>query len=80
MSMKIWRVAGNYKKMKRVFAFGMEMMAEKEAHVREKVMSELGSRHRVKRKAIEFSEITEIKPEEVTDLDLRKALGLESEF
>ena len=80
MSMKIWRVAGKYTKKKRVFVFGMEMMAEKENHVREKVMSELGSRHRVKRNSIEFSEITEIKPEDVTDLDLRKALGLETEF
>ena len=80
MSMKIWRVEGKYRKHKRVFVFGKEMMAEKESHVREKIMSELGSRHRVQRKTIEFDKIQEIKPEEVTDLNLRKALGLETEF
>ena len=80
MSMKIWRVEGKYRKQKRVFAFGKEMMAEKESHVREKIMSELGSRHRVQRRTIEFDKIIEIKPEEVTDLNLRKALGLETEF
>jgi large subunit ribosomal protein LX len=80
MSMKIWRVEGKYRKNKRVFVFGKELMAEKEAHVREKIMSELGSRHRVKRRTIMFEKIKEIKPEEVTDLNLRKALGLETEF
>ncbi len=80
MSTKIWRVEGKYTKNKRVFVFGKEMMADKESHVREKIMSELGSRHRVKRNTVEFTEIKEIKPEDVTDLDLRKALGLETEF
>jgi large subunit ribosomal protein LX len=80
MSSKIWRATGAYKKMKRVFTFSRELLAEKDTHVREKILSELGSRHRVKRKDIDFSEIKEIKPEEVTDLDLRKILGLETEF
>ncbi len=80
MSMKIWRVEGKYRKSNRVFVFGKEMIAEKEPHVREKILSELGSRHRVKRNSVEFTEIKEIKPEEVTDLELRKALGLETEF
>ena len=80
MSTKIWRVEGKYHKKKRVFVFGIEMIADKEAHVREKILSELGSRHRVKRNTVEFTEIREIEPEEVTDLDIRKALGLETEF
>lgn len=77
---KIWRVSGAYKKKKREFVFTRELLAEKEAHVREKVFSELGSRHRVKRREIEIKEIKEIKPEEVQNLDLRKILGLETEF
>jgi large subunit ribosomal protein LX len=77
---KIWRATGAYKKKKRTFRFSKELLAEKEAHVREKILSELGSRHRVKRREIEIKEIKEIKPEEVQNLDLRKILGLETEF
>ena len=80
MSSKIWRASGDYKKKKRKFTFSRELLGEKEAHIREKILSELGSRHRVKRKEINITEIKEIKPEEVTDLDLRKILGLETDF
>lgn len=80
MSRKVWRVEGKYYKKKRTYPFRKELLGEKESHIREKVLSELGSRHRVKRNAIEFSEIVEIKPEEATDLEIRKLLGLESEF
>ncbi|MFW9794421.1 MAG: 50S ribosomal protein L18Ae [Candidatus Thorarchaeota archaeon] len=77
---KIWRASGAYRKNKRNFIFSRELLAEKESHVREKILSELGSRHRVKRREIEIAEIKEIKPEEITDLDLRRILGLETEF
>ncbi|MGY5865069.1 MAG: 50S ribosomal protein L18Ae [Candidatus Thorarchaeota archaeon] len=77
---KIWRASGAYKKNKRNFTFSRELLAEKESHVREKILSELGSRHRVKRREIEIREVKELKPEEVKNLDLRKLLGLETEF
>ena len=77
---KIWRASGTYMKNKRNFIFSRELLAEKESHVREKILSELGSRHRVKRREITVEEIIEIKPEEVKNLDLRKLLGLETEF
>ncbi|MHA1951936.1 MAG: 50S ribosomal protein L18Ae [Candidatus Thorarchaeota archaeon] len=77
---KIWRASGAYRKNKRNFTFSRELLAEKESHVREKILSELGSRHRVKRRDITVEEILEIKPEEVQNLDLRKMLGLETEF
>ncbi len=80
MSSKVWRVKGEYRKLKRKFIFSKEMIALKEAHVRERIYSELGSRHRVKRKDITISEIVEIKPEESTDIELRRILGLESEL
>ncbi|MFW9966415.1 MAG: 50S ribosomal protein L18Ae [Candidatus Thorarchaeota archaeon] len=80
MSSKVWRVNGEYRKLKRKFIFSKEMIALKEAHVRERIYSELGSRHRVKRKDITISEIAEIKPEESTDIELRRILGLESEL
>ena len=80
MSSKIWRASGEYIKKNRKFTFTKELLGDKEAHVREKIFSELGSRHRVTRKYIAISEVKELKPEEVTDLDLRRILGLESEF
>ncbi len=80
MSLKIWLASGEYKKKKEKFTFSRELLGEKEAHVREKILSELGSRHRVKRREITISEIKEIKPEEVQSLELRKFLGLETDF
>ena len=80
MSSKIWRASGDYKKKNRKFIFTRELLADKEAHVRERILSELGSRHKVKRREINISKIEEIKPEEVTDLSLRKYLGLEIDF
>ncbi len=80
MSSKIWLASGEYMKNKEKFTFSRELLGEKEAHVREKILSELGSRHRVKRREITISEIKEIKPEEVQSLELRKFLGLETDF
>ena len=80
MSSKVWLATGEYRKLKRVFTFSKELIALKEAHVKEKIYSELGSRHRVKRKDITISSIKEIQPEEVKDLDLRKILGVESDL
>jgi len=71
---------GAYKKSKRTFTFTRELLADKDSHVREKILSELGSRHRVKRREITITEVKEIKPEEVTNFELRKILGLETEF
>ena len=80
MSSKVWRATGEYRKKRRIFTFSKEMIALKEAHVKERLYSEIGSRHRVKRKDIDIQSIVEIKPEEVVDLDLRKILGVESEL
>ena len=79
MSSKIWRATGQYRKERRTFTFAMEMLALKEEHVRERVYSDIGSRHRVKRRQIEFKEVKELKPTDVTDADLRRILGLETE-
>ena len=80
MDTKIWLASGEYLKNKKKFTFSRELLGEKESHIREKILSELGSRHRVKRRMITITEIKEIKPEEVTNLELRNFLGLESEF
>ncbi len=78
MDTKVWLVTGVYKKNRRVFSFHKEMIALKESHVRERILSDLGSRHNLKRRDIQISEIKEIKPNEVVSLDLRRRLGVES--
>jgi large subunit ribosomal protein LX len=80
MSSKVWRASGTYKKREKTFSFTKEMICPKEAHVMERVMSELGSRHRVKRRDISITKIKEISPEEVSNLELRKLLGVETEI
>ncbi len=80
MSSKVWRATGEYTKKNRKFRFTKELFGEKEAHVRERILSELGSRHRVSRKHIAIEEVKELKPEEITNLDLRRILGLEADF
>jgi len=78
MDTKVWRAVGKYKKNKRTFTFTKELIALKESHAIERIFSELGSRHRVKRRSIEISELVEIKPEDVVSLKLRTILGVES--
>ena len=55
------------------------MISPKESHVRERVLSELGSQHRVKRRDISITKVEEISPEDVSSLELRKLLGVENE-
>lgn len=80
MSRKVFRAIGEYMKGKRKMVFDKEMLAEKESHVRERILSEIGSRHRVKRRDIVFKEVKEIKPEDSRDPDIRRILGIESEL
>ena len=80
MSSKIWRATGEYLKKKKLYRFSKELLADKESHAKEKIYSDLGSRHRVLRRHIKFQDVIEIQPEEVTDLDLRRLLGVELEI
>lgn len=80
MSSKIWRASGKYMKKKKQFVFSKELLADKESHAKEKIYSDLGSKHKVLRRQIEFTEVVEIQPEEVTNLDLRRLLGVELEI
>ncbi|MCF2135789.1 MAG: 50S ribosomal protein L18a [Candidatus Thorarchaeota archaeon] len=78
MSAKVWRVSGEYFKLKRKFAFSKELVSMNKERARERVLSELGSQHRVKRRDIRIKDIKEIKPEEAHSLELRRLLGVES--
>jgi len=55
--------------------FSVEMAAADKVAVEEKALSTLGSQHKLKRWEINISEITEMKPEDVTDPVVKYQIG-----
>lgn len=56
--------------------FKKEVLALKPEHALEKVYSELGSAHKLRRKHIRITSIKEISPDEVEDHNVLAILGL----
>jgi large subunit ribosomal protein LX len=65
--MKAYKVKGSFLMGDRWQQFTKEEVGNDESEVKEKVLSRLGSKHRVKRTRIQISEVLEIQPKEVTD-------------
>ena len=78
MDTKVWRATGSYRKNKTTYRFSKELIADKEDHARERMLSELGSRHRVRRKDIKITDVAEVRPDDIQSLDIRRVMGLES--
>ncbi|MGI5965085.1 MAG: 50S ribosomal protein L18Ae [Candidatus Methanomethylophilaceae archaeon] len=55
--------------------YTIEMAAEDEAAVREKAMSTLGSKHKLKRYEINIASVEELSPEDVTDHVVKHQIG-----
>jgi large subunit ribosomal protein LX len=70
--MKAFKVTGQINKPNLKTPFAKEVLADKSEHAVEKVYSELGSRHRVKRHHIKITNVEEIKPEEIENPILKK--------
>jgi len=64
---KTFRIKGEYRAKKKRIPFMKEVRALKEADAIEIILSQLGSKHRVKRKFIKIIEIKPIQPDEITD-------------
>jgi len=76
---KVFRVTG-YMKLHRLGElrkFVIEVPALKAEHAIERVLSELGSRHKLKRRHIIVSEVKEISEEEVAREHVRELLRLD---
>ena len=73
--MKAFRVAGSYADPRTRQPFSIEVSAENEEAVREKVLSILGSKHRLKRRKIDIAEITELSPDQVTNQVVKYEIG-----
>jgi len=70
--MKVFRVTGEIQKPNLKTSFKKEVVAIKPEHAVEKVYTELGSKHRVKRFHIKIVNVEEIPLEEIENPLLRK--------
>lgn len=70
--MKVFRVIGEIHKPNLETTFRKEVIAVKPEHAVEKVYTELGSKHRVKRFQIKINNVEEISPQEIKDPLIRK--------
>lgn len=65
--MKIFRIRGWFKQGLYRQRFTRELLALSKEHALERVYSDFGSKHRIKRNLIHIDEEVEVKPEEVKD-------------
>ena len=70
--MKVFRVTGEINKPNLKTSFRKEVMAIKPEHALEKVYTELGSKHRVKRFQIRIDGVEEVSPQDIKNPLLRK--------
>lgn len=65
--LSVFRIKGEYRAKNKNIPFVKEVKALKEAHAIENVLSLIGSKHRVPRKFIKITEITQIQDDEIED-------------
>ena len=73
--MKAFRVVGSYADPRKRQPFTIEVSAENEEAAREKVLSVLGSKHRLKRWEIDIAEIAELSPDQITNQTVKYEVG-----
>ena len=72
--MDVYRLKGKFRMGTEIMPFTKEFFAESEEEAREKLLCDLGSKHKTKRRDINISEVKKIKVEEITDTHLRKLM------
>jgi large subunit ribosomal protein LX len=72
--MKVFRVTGKINKPNLATPFVKEIMAEKKEHAVEKVYTEIGSKHRVKRFQIKIAETVEVPTDKIENEILKKII------
>jgi large subunit ribosomal protein LX len=70
--MKVFRVTGEIRKPNLKTSFKKEIIAAKPEHAIEKVYTELGSKHRVKRFQIKIATVEEVQPQDIKNPILKK--------
>lgn len=74
--MKPFRVTGEFRMGRTNTPFTMETIGKDANEARDRVLSTIGSRHRVDRHHITIKDVTEIKPADVTDAAVEKRLSM----
>ncbi|MDR2707276.1 MAG: 50S ribosomal protein L18a [Nitrososphaerota archaeon] len=70
--MKVFRVTGEINKPNLATPFSKEIIADKKEHAVEKVYTEIGSKHRVKRFQIKIEAATEVPTDQIENEILKK--------
>jgi len=65
--LSVFRIKGEYRAKNQKIPFAKEVKALKEDHAIEKILSLIGSKHRVPRKFIKITEVKQIQDDEITD-------------
>ena len=73
--MKAFLVTGHFADPRKEQPFSIEMAAEDEAAVKEKALSTIGSRHKMKRWQITITDIKELSADQVTDHVVKYQIG-----
>ena len=73
--MKAYLITGSFDDPRHNQPFSIEMAAEDENAVREKVLCTIGSRHKMERRQIHIDEVKEISAEEVTSHVVKYQIG-----
>ncbi len=74
MKTKIFRIQGKFMMGNNLKPFTKELKATNEEDIKEKIYSEFGSKHHIKRSKVKIEEIKEISPYEVQDLVIKALL------
>lgn len=76
METKIFRISGKFRMGENLQIFTKEFRAVSEESVIEKLYTDLGSKHKVKRNRIIIDEIKEITPEEAENVYVKEMSGV----
>ncbi len=73
--MKAFRVIGKYADPRQRQPFSIEIAAENETAVREKTLSTIGSKHKLKRWQIDITSVEEIPADQITNHIVKYQIG-----
>ena len=73
--MKAFKVTGNFRMGRKSQNFSKEVLSNDKKGATEQILSDLGSKHKVKRYDISITEIVELKAEDVTDSIISHKMG-----
>lgn len=76
ITMKAFRVTGTYADPRQIRQpFSIEMAADDECAVREKALSTIGSKHKLKRWQIDITDVSELSADQITNSIVQYQIG-----